>query len=533
MSSITPLAWGNATPWHKTPHGQVRIIAPYMTAPHDSTVYWGIEFQPSPGWVVYWKTAGDAGYPPKFDFKSSRGFANPEILWPRPKLFVLPGNIREYGYDQDVVYPIRAQRSGASGLQIVADINYLTCKESCVPYRFSLSLSIPAASKFQNDPPMEDLLHQFLKQVPPENEDILAELNTAPASPKLAGILLLAFVGGLILNIMPCVLPVLSIKLFGLLQHGGEERRVIVRDSLASAGGIIFSFLVGGGLLALAKRAGQAVGWGTQFQNPGFVAFLVVITGLFALNLWGVFEIPLPPALARIGAFHADDDGPLSFFLSGMFATLLATPCSAPFLGTAMGFALTQQTRVILLMFMVAGLGMATPYWLLALFPQTFYWLPKPGPWMQRVKVFLGCLLAGTALWLSWVFVQQVRPAKPSMTSAGAIPWIVFDESKIHSIVDSGKLVFVDVTADWCLTCKVNEKFVLQDADVIAEFKRRNIVMMRADWTNQDAAIGRYLAGNQRVGIPFYALYASGKPPVVLSELLTKAKILRALKELN
>jgi thiol:disulfide interchange protein len=532
---------GAASEWMTNPEGKVRLIAPYATAPQEGPITFGFQFVPATGWVVYWKHPGDVGFPPKFDFKGSRGFKNPEILWPRPKYFILPGDIKEYGYDQEVVYPVKAQatREGKT-LHITADVRYLTCRESCIPYRYTLTLDVPKTDAAQPDPEIEPLIQKFISQVPPEGEDVLASLRPekihleeAGSSMNLGWMLLLGFAGGLILNIMPCVLPVLSIKLFGLLQHGGRDRRIVARDALASVAGIVFSFIAGGGIVILAQKAGAAVGWGVQFQSPGFIAFLIAVLVLFTLNLWGVFEINLPPALTRLGALGQEDEGPLSFFISGMFATLMATPCSAPFLGTAMGFALSQSPGVILAVFTAAGVGMSFPYIALAVFPKTLQWLPKPGAWMGRIKIFLGILLAGTAIWLGWVFVQQVGWVKSAPITAGPIEWVPFDERKIDTLVSSGQSVFVDVTAEWCLTCKVNERLVLRDADVVAEFKRRGVVMMLADWTNQDSDIGRYLAKHGRAGIPFYAFYHPNREPVLFSELLRKKHVLRELKALD
>jgi thiol:disulfide interchange protein len=530
-----------ATEWTSNPQGGVRLIAPYNVALQEGPIQFGFHFKTAPGWVVYWKDSGDVGFPPKFDFKGSRGFKNPEILWPRPKYFLLPGDIKEYGYEGEVVYPVKATavREG-NLLHIVADVSYLTCRESCIPYRYTLTLDVPKGDTAQIDPEIDVLLLKYIAQVPPAQENVLASLrpervhlDDSPAAGGLGWMLLLGFLGGLILNVMPCVLPVLSIKLVGLLQHGGRDRRIVARDALASTAGILFSFIVGAGLIILAQRAGAAVGWGVQFQSPGFVAFLTALVALFALNLWGVFEINLPPALTRVGALGQSDEGPLSFFVSGMFATLLATPCSAPFLGTAMGFALSQTPGVILAIFTAAGLGMSLPYIVLTIFPKALRWLPKPGRWMGRLKIFLGLLLAGTALWLSWVFVQQVGWVKSAPITAGPIEWVPFEEEKIDSWVASGKAVFVDVTAEWCLTCKVNERFVLQDPEVVAEFKKRGVVMMLADWTNQDTGIGRYLAKHGRAGIPFYALYRPGREPVLFSELLRKKHVLRELEALT
>jgi thiol:disulfide interchange protein len=576
-------AFAAATAWQTNPQGKVRLIIPYKGAPKDGTIYIGLHFKPAPGWMVYWKVAGDAGYPPKFTFNDSRGIKNPEILWPRPRLFTLPGNIREYGYDSDVVYPIRAQSDGKGNtihLAVVAD--YLTCKEICVPHKVSLTLDVPRQKTPQPDPEIESLIQKFILQVPPADEDVLASLQPG-VSKGLLWILLLGFLGGLILNVMPCVLPILSIKLFGLLEHSGEERIVIVRDALSSAAGILFSFLLGGAIAIGARQAGLAVGWGVQFQDPRFIAALAVIVTLFALNLWGVFEIDLPPAIARLGAIRPDDEGALSYFVSGMFATLMATPCSAPFLGTAMGFALSQTPATILAVFGAAGIGMALPYLALAAVPHTLHWLPRPGAWMVKVRVVLGWFLAATVGWLGYVLAAQVDSSglaaftlallaicllawakrvrgqmrkstwfiwaaivlvifglarsvthhreshNRMVNTAGGLPWEPFDLQKIATYQAAGKSVFVDVTADWCFTCTYNERVVLNDAEVARTFQEQGIVLMKADWTNHDASIGEYLKKFNRYGIPFYVLYRPGQTPVVFSELHTKRTVLRTI----
>jgi thiol:disulfide interchange protein len=518
------------SPWHTTPQGKARLIVSPSAATAKDSFYLGIEIQPAPGWILYWKNPGEAGIPPRFDFKNSRGMSNPVVLWPRPKLFVMAGDIHEYGYDSRVVYPVQARRTPGTSLEILADLNYLTCKESCIPQKFRLALSVP--NNPTGDTESDALLQQFIQQVPQESDDQIITSLKPPTGgmQKVSTMALLGFLGGLLLNFMPCVLPILSVKLFGLLQHGGEHRSVVIRDALASASGIIVSFLIGAGLLISAKEAGHAVGWGIQFQNPAFVAFLFVLTALFAFNLWGSFQITLPPALAQWGSLQGSGEGPLAFFLSGMFATIMATPCSAPFLGTAMGFGISQSPRIILSIFLAAGVGMASPYLALAVFPGVLRWLPKPGFWMVKFERFLGILLAATALWLGWVFVHQVGWMRPTTVQTGPILWVPFQEDRIPAILETGRPVFVDVTADWCLTCKVNERFVLRDAEIVNAFKHQGFVMMRADWTTQDAAIGRYLASYNRAGIPFYAIYYPNRPPVALSELLTKSQVLQALK---
>ncbi|HVS02907.1 MAG TPA: protein-disulfide reductase DsbD domain-containing protein, partial [Thermoanaerobaculia bacterium] len=234
-----------------------------------------------------------------------------------------------------------------------------------------------------------------------------AEPAAATGSGNLLLILLLGLVGGLILNAMPCVLPVLSIKVFGLVQSAALSRRDVVTAGLATAAGILASFLALAGAAIAARAAGRAVGWGVQFQEPGFVAFLAVVVVLFSLNMWGLFEIQLPGRLAQLagGGHH---EGVAGHFASGLFATLMATPCSAPFLGTAVGFALAQPPGTILAVFTAVGLGMSLPYLALAAWPRAAGLLPRPGAWMVRLKEVMGFLLAGAAVWLFYVLAAQV-----------------------------------------------------------------------------------------------------------------------------
>ena len=398
----------------------------------------------------------------------------------------------------------------------------------------------------------------------------------------LAVIVGLALLGGLILNAMPCVLPVLSLKVFGLVQSAGRGRREVVRGALMTALGILVSFWALAGAAAAGKAAGAAVGWGIQFQEPVFVALLTVVVLLFCLNLWGLFEITLPSWLAR-KAGAAPREGLAGHFVSGLFATLMATPCSAPFLGTALGFALAQQAGVILATFTAVGLGMALPYLVLAAAPGTASLLPRPGPWMSHVKTFMGFLLAGAAVWLLYVLAGQLTPESlaflelallalalcvwlrhraghvlaagaagagialavavtvaiaaqaPAAASEaeaeprGLIAWVEFDRQEAERLAAQGRLVFVDVTADWCFTCKVNERLVLETAEVAAAFARHEVVAMKADWTNRDDEIARYLAAHGRYGIPFYLLYRPGAEPHLFGELITQEELIRRL----
>jgi len=374
---------------------------------------------------------------------------------------------------------------------------------------------------------------------------------------------------------------VLSMKLLALVGHSGQGRRALRLGFLASSAGIITSFLAMAAILIGMRSAGLAVGWGIQFQEPVFLAALAAIVTLFACNLLGWFEINLPWWLAGM----APGGGPTlgGSFLAGAFATLLATPCSAPFLGTAVGFALAGSPIDIMLVFLCLGIGLALPYLAVAALPGIAHRMPRPGRWMLVLRKVLGLLLAATAAWLVVVLVFEAGPlaawsvaalalgatlclalqarissgwtkrglgaaaallllgmlAPPLLTQPAAAPdgalaagWAPFDESAIAGAVASGKIVFVDVTATWCLTCQVNERLVLDTDPVHRRLAGPDVIAMRADWTRRDTRIGDYLKTYGRYGIPFNVVYGPAAPNgVPLPELLTEAAVLEALRQ--
>lgn len=387
----------------------------------------------------------------------------------------------------------------------------------------------------------------------------------------------IALLGGLILNVMPCVLPVLSIKLLSVASQGGQARAKIRAGFLASALGVVAAFILMAAALIGVKAAGGAIGWGVQFQQPIFLAALALALGLFAGNLWGLFEIALPGALAnRLG--QAGGEGLIGHFASGAFATVLATPCSAPFLGTAVGFALAGGPLEIFAVFLALGLGLAAPFLLVAAFPGLAARLPRPGAWMARLRQALGGALALTAAWLLWVVSAQIgvgpaalialamaalvaamtlrAPARAlagGLVAAGVaiavaalaplssvrrddaaptVHWARFDDGQIRSLVAQGKTVFVDVTADWCLTCQANRRLVLDEPAVAARLNAPSLAAMKADWTRPDEKIAAYLARYGKYGIPFNVVYGPKAPAgVVLPELLTRDALLKAMAD--
>ncbi len=400
-------------------------------------------------------------------------------------------------------------------------------------------------------------------------------------APSLLAMLGVALLGGLILNLMPCVLPVLSLKLLHAVQHSTAPPRAVRAGFLASAAGIIASFLLLAGVMVGLKAAGAAVGWGIQFQQPLFLVFMIVLLTLFAANLWGLFEIPLPRRLADALAGPEEGHGLTGPFATGAFATLLATPCSAPFLGTAGGFALARGTLEIVAVFAALGVGLALPYLLVAAVPRLARLLPRPGRWMLTLRRVMGVALALTGVWLLSVMAVQVGDTV-AMVVAGlmvalllalwiggrngrvgwagaalavlltvasfAVPvqfgrgadaapvvdsvarWESFDEAAIRAHVAAGRTVFVDVTADWCITCQANKKLVINRGETAKRLKGDGVVAMRADWTRPDERITAYLAAHGRYGIPFNIVYGPGAPDgLALPELLSEGAVVEAL----
>jgi len=397
--------------------------------------------------------------------------------------------------------------------------------------------------------------------------------------------LALAFVGGMILNLMPCVFPVLSLKILSFAQHSGSAAngaKQMRQHGLFYAVGVVLSFLVLAGALLALKGAGSAVGWGFQLQNPGVVWVLAVIFFLIGLNLMGAFEVGqlAPSSLLSMQAKHPGVDA----FFSGVLAVIAASPCTAPFMGAALGFALTQSAAAALAVFAALGLGMALPYVLLAWFPKWLDKLPRPGPWMVNFKQVLAFPMFVTVVWLVWVLSLQagadgaaigllglvglafgawligsMRPTvrwagvaaalgaavlawpagEPAQaaTSAGAgksstANWQPWDPVLIAKLNAEGKPVFVDFTAAWCVSCQANKRLVLTRAEIEQAFAAKNVTLMRADWTNRDERITQALTAMGRSGVPVYVLHAPGKPEQLLPELLTTGIVKEALAKL-
>lgn len=396
----------------------------------------------------------------------------------------------------------------------------------------------------------------------------------------------LAFLGGIILNLMPCVFPVLSIKVLSLVQHSGESPARVRLHGLSYTAGVLASFVGLAALLIALKGAGASIGWGYQLQSPLVVAALAFLLFAMGLSLSGIVHVG--GGIAGIGDGLTRRGGLEGSFFTGVLATVVATPCTAPFMGSAVGFALTQPAGVALAVFASLGLGLALPFLVLTTWPAAVRRLPRPGAWMDVLKGALAFPIYATAAWLIWVLAQQVGPtgllsaliglvlvgfsawawehargagpvwraigrgaaiaalialaglaaglerdpgASPvAVAEAGAIE--PFTQARLDALVAERRPVFVNMTAAWCITCQVNERTTLRSAAVQDAFKARGITSLKGDWTNQNPEITRLLERHGRSGVPLYLLYAGSGAPVLLPQILTQSAVLAALDPL-
>jgi thiol:disulfide interchange protein len=436
-------------------------------------------------------------------------------------------------------------------------------------------------------------LHGVLKLSDTEAYDVTAPVtpgevaaspaSKVPGSPATSSVTTfsaigLAFVGGIILNLMPCVFPVLFLKGLALVQSSGQERSHLRSHGLVYTLGILVSFWAIVAALLILRATGSQAGWGFQLQSPAFVAVLAAGLFFFALSLAGQFDLGL--SLTSVGGGLAQKQGYTGSFFTGVLATIVATPCTAPLMGAAIGFALAQPAGVTFAVFTALGLGLATPYLLLSFQPAWTRILPRPGAWMEILKQLTAVPLFGTAIWLAWVYgnlrsgnsqgVDHLTrllwcflalavagwalgkwPANWKSAIAAlliaalglSIPlyqpkdtslvWAPYSQQALDQARAAGHPVFIDFTAAWCLSCQVNERAVLKSADVQHQFSKNNVTLLKADWTQYDPEITKQLASVNRSGVPTYVIYPAMKNSSadVLPELLTKDIVLTALKK--
>lgn len=676
-----------AAPVVKTEHVEARLISADTWAQPGHPVLVGLKLTMAPQWHTYWKNPGDSGLPTRIQWILPPGWKAGEIRWPYPSRLPV-GPLMNYGYEDDVVLfseltpPADAALGSAA---IHANVQWLVCKEICVPEKGELDLALPVAAtppkpdtqwaddveRTKNQWPMRANGWKFESAIagnalrvrltappgatPPakvaffpergeliepaapqklgrEGRALTIEMKLADPPPKDVGevhgvavadagwpgtdgrkalavdapavaslpavagavtsegsvggsalaALAFAFLGGLILNLMPCVFPVLGIKVMGFVRHAHGSARAMRLQGAVFGAGVILSFGVLAGLMLLLRAGGMQLGWGFQLQSPIVVAVLACLFFVLALNLsglfeWGGFAQSMTSNLTARGRY-ADA------LLSGVLATVVATPCTAPFMGAAVGFTMSQTAGLALAVFLMIGAGMAVPVMGLALFPSLLRRLPKPGRWMETFRQVLAFPLFATSAWLAWVlgaqagndavlalllglvllalgawlygrgphggslwaravagllvalglFVAWPGASKPDVAKASShAGWEAWSPDKVSGLVAQGRPVFVDFTAAWCVSCQVNKRVALNNEAVVKAFAARNVATLEADWTRQDPRITAALAALGRNAVPVYALYTLGQPePRLLPEVLTPSIVLGELEKL-
>ena len=656
----------------KAAHLTVQVLSSQLAVVPGEDIHAGVYFKLDPGWHVYWVNAGDSGEPPSVQWTLPAGITADGLQFPTPERLPL-GPLMDFGYENEVLFPATLHTSrflrAGRGLELPARVDWLVCREVCIPGRANLVLALGTVGAHSVDDPSKLALFERLALLPqplpstarltvrmdatgfiftlrngvrlrslefyPLDKDQIVNAAPQPVEPLLNGVRLevrkadtltampshlrgllklpdgsayqfdapvtaaaatraavkptqltlitavaLAFVGGIILNLMPCVFPVLFLKGLALVHSSQEERKTLRLHGLVYTLGILVSFWAIVGVLLGLRASGSQFGWGFQLQSPAFIAVLASFLFLFALSLAGMFDIGL--SLTSAGGSLAQKQGYTGSFFTGVLATVVATPCTAPFMGAAIGFALAQPAALALLIFTALALGLALPYLALSFQPAWVRILPRPGAWMEVLKQLTAVPLFATVIWLVWVYGRLFTGGAAGVNAMGllllgflvlaiagwvlgrwpgrlyaavaavlivalavAIPlaprkastivWQAYSPEKLDQLRATGKPVFIDFTAAWCLSCQVNERLVLDSPEVQQRLAEYGVQLVRADWTQYDPNITHELAQLGRSGVPTYVIYPAGaqSQPDLLPEALSKGIVLDALYKLK
>lgn len=650
----------------KAPHLTAELISDSGTITPGANSRVALSLTLEPGWHVYWVYAGDAGEPPVVTWSLPQGVTVGPMHYPSPSRLPV-GPLMDYGYQGVAVFPFdltASQNLKAGNAKLAAHVEWLVCREVCVPGKAYLGLDLRVVQKASEEtnrliaaavnaeparlpssvtigvsgsrnrlalnivtgkrentaeyyPADDDSIRNAAEQLAePTPDGIKLVVERADISDKLRarlkGVLklsggraytfdvpveasaasagsggepglilavLLAFAGGMILNLMPCVFPVLFLKGLALVGSSGESKARQRRHGLAYTTGILCSFWTIVGLLLALRSLGRQAGWGFQLQSPGFVVGMTFLLFFMALSLAGMFDLGLN--LTSAGDGLTRKGGYTGSFFTGVLATVVATPCTAPLMGTAIGFALSQNATVTFTVFTALALGLSLPYTALTFVPGWARRLPRPGRWMETLKQLISIPLFLTVVWLIWVYghlsggtqgvstdqiarllfglvvlaiagwilgrwpasrwgyvaacitVLAALAAPLSASHSDRLQWQPFSNAALDAARDQGKPIFVDFTAAWCLSCQVNERVVLDDKEVEQQLLRRHYVLLRADWTRYDPEITAALRGVGRSGVPTYVVFSGTRDgsPHVLPELLTRSVVLGAIRQ--
>ena len=523
----------------------VSAVRPFMVA---------VKFDIAKGWHTYYKNPGETGEATEIKLFLPSGFIAGDILWQQPKVFDTVG-FTEYGYSDEVYHFIRiTPPKGFSGdeIKIAGQVSWLSCGfGECVPGEKRLELIVPVG---ENGVPVAGFAEALQKV-----EGFGSGNDFTNQSEELFFVLLLAFSGGLLLNLMPCVFPVISLKIFGLMK---ASEKAVRKNALFYTVGVVATFMAVAATVVAVKSAGGLLGWGFQLQSPAFVLFMISLLLVLGLMFSGFIAVP-----NFIKSAGAGKDGAL---MSGVLAVLLAAPCVAPFMGTAVAYGLLASPQEGLLVFLFMGVGMAFPILILALFRGWVRFIPKSGKWMKVVQEALAIPLYLSVVWLLWVLEKQTGPVgfsiavavqifiiiaallrkkamwwfvpsvlilalvmiKEDAQKASGGFWQAYSEKALKENLANGKAVLLKFSADWCLTCLVNEKLVLDDLAVRELLIKYGVVPMEADWTTRDEGILKALNGYGKNGVPLYVFYKKGQSiPMILPRIITKTDVEKAVKD--
>ena len=645
--------------WAISEKSKVRLISPMTASNNNNQLILALEYELEEEWKTYWKSPGGGGFPQKIIWNNSSNVKDIKILWPEPIEFEILG-LKSIGYKDKVIFPLIVDiKDNQKQTNLNLNINYLVCRDICIPGNADIFLDLPSGdgeytdyffeiekvlsttlnnnidftpisnfsfkaiennnsvifdieistTSFFDDPkifihtpfglpvvepinnysldfqklktsfnfrldqfnekkfPIEiffyDNNHSFKVEKNVEIENVDKNIST---NNSLLYLLLISLLGGFILNLMPCVFPVLSLKLLSVIN---TEDKKIKSSFFITVLGIITSFLILGVFFAILKQINISISWGMQFQEPYFLMFILIIISMFFLNTLGLFQINLPSFLSSSKILNSGNNFYTKNFFNGFFATLLATPCSAPYLGTAVTAAFTQSTTYLFLIFFFMGIGMSLPYLIIAFFPGLISFLPRSGKWMIYFKYFLSILLFITIVWLlsilnnyfnyffivtftvllilisailkfriyqipliiSLIVIFFLTPYLNSFQKINeenykSNNWLDFNSKSIPEIIANNEIVFLDITADWCITCKFNKINVLNSKTVSDFFDSQEVTLIKADWTQPNEKINKFLKKYNKFGIPFNAFYSSKFPEgIVMNEILTEKQI--------
>lgn len=573
---------------HQSDHIKVRLVTDRANLAIGETIAIGALFTLEPGWHIYGSDPGEIGLPTTVSWQEQPGYLFGSTPWPPTTSFSYDG-VQSNTYADTVLLPATVTTEKVGSTPLSATVSWVLCKDECIPG--SAELSIPIADGVVSSAAFHSAAFQHGSTPSTASESAsLAQaaqnVEVSGGSPFLAAACF-AFVGGFILNFMPCVFPILSLKVIHLLKHGrGESARLHMG---VFALGVISSFMALAGVLLAVRSVGTEVGWGFQFQSPAFIVVMAFVIFVMGLSLAGVFEFGY--SVQTFAGSIAIEPTYRGSFLNGVLATALATPCTAPFMSSAIAFALSAAVLHSMLVFFSLALGMASPYLAFAAVPQLGKLLPRPGAWMDTLKQALSFPLFATVVWLLWVLGAQNgnnavaccgiglvllsigfwsfgkwgkpsasrrarRTARLSVTLSVALAvsigvplgsaatsesvtsraaphsqddWEPFTTARFHELLAQKQNVVVDFTAAWCAVCQINEARVFRSAEVRATLQSRNFRLVKADWTSQNKEITEALRSLGKAGVPLVVVYTADKPPVLFDGLISPATFLSSV----